>query len=90
MANKRLDSDDKSARITVRLPAEEKERIVLAARLQGVSASAFVLRAATEAAAEVIPSGRVELGEAASLQVAQALSRPARAVPELVKLFGES
>ena len=78
------------ARITVRLPAEVKERIVLAARLRGVSASAFVLRVAMEAANEVIGSERVELGEAASLQVAQALGRPAKAVPELVELFRES
>lgn len=52
--------------------------------------SAFVLTHAYEAAQQVIERAtHVELSEEASLQVAEALTRPARPLPELVDLFRE-
>ena len=80
----------KVARLQLRLSTELKEKIRVAASLEGVSMSAFVLGNALEAANQVIEhETRVELGEKASLQVAEALARPARALPELVTLFRE-
>lgn len=54
-----------------------------------MSLTEFVLGAATEVAEKVLGSERIVLGEAASLQAAKALRRPARVVPEVVKLFEE-
>ena len=80
----------KTARLHVKLSAKLKETIRLAASLEGVSMSAFVLSHANEAAQQVIKrETRIELGEEASLQVAEALARPARALPELIDLFRE-
>ena len=79
-----------SARMEFRTTRQVKERIELAASLQGVSVSDFVLSNAARAAQEVIErERRIQLGEEASLRVAEALARPARAIPELVELFRE-
>lgn len=80
----------RSARMDFRTTRDVKERIELAAFLQGVSVSDFVLSNASRAAQEVIErEHRIQLGEEASLRVAEALARPARAIPELVELFRE-
>ena len=87
MATTEPKSAKRSARITVRLTADEKARIVAAAKLEGQSTQAFVLGAATDAANRLLGTNRIELGEAASVQVAKRLSQPARAVSELIDLF---
>lgn len=80
----------KEARLHLTTSETVKDMIRLAASLEGVSMSAFVLKHANEAAQHVIErEARVELGEGASLQVAEALARPARALPVLVDLFRE-
>lgn len=77
-------------RLQITASTETKETLRLAASLEGMSLSAFVLTAALKAAQEVIESETyIELGEEGSLQVAEALARPARALPGLVDLFRE-
>lgn len=71
----------------IRLSAEEKARIVAAARLEGQSTQAFVLGAAAQAANRLIAMDQIELGEAASMQITERLSQPPRVIPELVNLF---
>lgn len=87
MARTESKSGGRSARIAVRLTADAKARIVAAAKLEGQSTQAFVLAAATEAANRVLATNRIELGEAASVQIANRLNQPARAIPELADLF---
>lgn len=78
----------RAARLQLRLSTGMKAKIRLAASLEGVPMSAFVLTHANEAAQRVLErESRIELGEEASVQVAEALTRPARALPELVDLF---
>lgn len=78
----------KTARLQLKLSAELKEKIRLAASLEGMSMSAFVLSHAYEAAQHAIAhETRIKLAEEASHQVTEALTRPARALPELVELF---
>lgn len=87
MARTEHKSGGRNARIAIRLSAAEKARIVAAAKLKGQSTQAFVLAAATQAANRQLPMDRIELGEAASTQIAERLSQPARVIPELVNLF---
>jgi uncharacterized protein (DUF1778 family) len=78
----------KAERLHLRVDPEQKALLEAASRAAGDTVSGFVLRAATEAAADVVADRRVfVLDEQAWEVFDQALSRPAAEVPGLRELL---
>jgi uncharacterized protein (DUF1778 family) len=83
-------SGAKDERLHLRLGPAEKAMLEAASSASGSTVSAFVLKAATEAAADILADRRVfVLDEAAWHEFDQALERPAADVPGLSKLLSE-
>jgi uncharacterized protein (DUF1778 family) len=81
-------SSMKAERLHLRVDPEQKALLEAASRAAGDTVSGFVLRAATEAAADVLADRRVFVLEEQAWQVFdQALSRPATEVPGLRELL---
>lgn len=80
--------DAKDERLHLRLDADQKALLEAASRTAGESVSKFVLKAATEAAADVLADRRVfPLDEDAWLVFDEALNRPAQDVAGLRELL---
>jgi uncharacterized protein (DUF1778 family) len=80
----------KAERLHLRLDAEQKALLEAASQAVGASVSTFVLRAATEAAADVLADRRVfVLGQDAWQVFDEALARPAGDVAGLRELLSE-
>jgi uncharacterized protein (DUF1778 family) len=78
----------KAERLHLRVDAEQKALLEAASRAAGASVSTFVLRAATEAAADVLADRRVfVLDEDAWRMFDEALQRPAQDVAGLRELL---
>lgn len=78
----------KAERLHLRVDAEQKALLEAASRAAGASVSTFVLRAATEAAADVLADRRVfVLDEDAWRVFDQALERPAQDIAGLRELL---
>lgn len=78
----------KAERLHLRVDPEQKALLEAASRAAGDTVSGFVLRAATEAAADVVADRRVFVLDEQAWQVFdQALSRPAVEVPGLRELL---
>jgi uncharacterized protein (DUF1778 family) len=78
----------KAERLHLRVDPEQKALLEAASRAAGDTVSGFVLRAATEAAADVVADRRVFVLDEQAWQVFdQALSRPAAEVPGLRELL---
>jgi uncharacterized protein (DUF1778 family) len=78
----------KAERLHLRVDPEQKALLEAASRAAGDTVSGFVLRAATEAAADILADRRVfVLDEQAWRVFDQALSRPAADVPGLRELL---
>jgi uncharacterized protein (DUF1778 family) len=78
----------KAERLHLRVDPEQKALLEAASRAAGDTVSGFVLRAATEAAADVLADRRVFVLDEQAWQVFdQALSRPASEVPGLRELL---
>jgi uncharacterized protein (DUF1778 family) len=78
----------KAERLHLRVDAEQKALLEAASHAAGASVSTFVLKAATEAAADVLADRRVfVLDEDAWLVFDRALERPAREVGGLRELL---
>jgi uncharacterized protein (DUF1778 family) len=78
----------KDERLHLRVDAEQKALLEAASAAAGASVSAFILTAATEAAAGVLADRRVfVLDEPAWRVFDEALSRPAHDVPGLRELL---
>jgi uncharacterized protein (DUF1778 family) len=78
----------KAERLHLRVDPEQKALLEAASRAAGDTVSGFVLRAATEAAADVVADRRVFVLDETAWQVFdQALSRPAAEVPGLRELL---
>ena len=78
----------KAERLHLRVDPEQKALLEAASRAAGDTVSGFVLRVATEAAADVLADRRVfALDEQAWQVFDQALSRPAAEVPGLRELL---
>lgn len=78
----------KDERLHLRVDPEQKALLEAASHAAGDTLSGFVLRAATEAAADVLADRRVFVLEEQAWQVFdQALSRPAAEVPGLRELL---
>jgi uncharacterized protein (DUF1778 family) len=78
----------KAERLHLRVDPEQKALLEAASRAAGDTVSGFVLRAATEAAADILADRRVFVLDEQAWQVFdQALSRPAAAVPGLRELL---
>jgi uncharacterized protein (DUF1778 family) len=78
----------KAERLHLRVDPEQKALLEAASRAAGDTVSGFVLRAATEAAADVVADRRVfVLDEQAWQMFDEALSRPAAEVPGLRELL---
>jgi uncharacterized protein (DUF1778 family) len=81
-------SSMKAERLHLRVDPEQKALLEAASRAAGDTISGFVLRAATEAAADVLADRRVfVLDERAWRVFDEALSRPAAEVPGLRELL---
>src|ERR1017187_9069805 len=81
----------KAERLHLRVDPEQKALLEAASRAAGDTVSGFVLRAATEAAADVLADRRVFVLDEQAWQVFdQALSRPATEVPGLRELLSAS
>ncbi|HEX8005429.1 MAG TPA: DUF1778 domain-containing protein [Trebonia sp.] len=81
-------SSMKDERLHLRVDPEQKALLEAASHAAGDTLSGFVLRAATEAAADVLADRRVFVLEEQAWQVFdQALSRPAAEVPGLRELL---
>jgi uncharacterized protein (DUF1778 family) len=78
----------KTARLDLRLTPEEHELLRVAAELERVSVTTFLVNVATRRAHEVIEENRdtVMAAEAYEKFLAE-LDEPARSIPELVELF---
>jgi uncharacterized protein (DUF1778 family) len=78
----------KAERLHLRVDPEQKALLEAASRAAGDTVSGFVLRAATEAAADVLADRRVFVLDEQAWQVFdQALSRPPAEVPRLRELL---
>jgi uncharacterized protein (DUF1778 family) len=78
----------KDERLHLRVEPEQKALLEAASRASGDTVSAFVLRVATEAAADILADRRVFVLDESAWQVFdQALSRPAKEVPGLRELL---
>ena len=78
----------KAERLHLRVDAEQKALLEAASRAAGASVSTFVLRAATEAAADVLADRRVfVLDEAAWRVFDEALERPDQDITGLRELL---
>lgn len=78
----------KDERLHLRVEPEQKALLEAASRASGNTVSAFVLRVATEAAADILADRRVfVLDESAWQAFDQALARPAKEVPGLRELL---
>lgn len=78
----------KDERINIRVDAERKSLLEAASEIEHTSVSAFVLSAATVAAANVLADRRAfVLDERAWAMFDEALNRPAREVPGLRDLM---
>ena len=78
----------KAERLHLRVDPEQKALLEAASRAAGDTVSGFVLRAATEAAADIVADRRVFVLDEQAWQVFdQALSRPAAEVPGLRELL---
>jgi len=78
----------KGDRLHLRVDAEQKALLEAASRAAGASVSTFVLKAATEAAADVLADRRVFLLDEDAWRVFdQALGRPAQDVAGLRELL---
>jgi uncharacterized protein (DUF1778 family) len=78
----------KAERLHLRVDPEQKALLEAASRAAGDTVSGFVLRAATEAAADILADRRVfVLDEQSWRMFDQALSRPAAEVPGLHELL---
>lgn len=78
----------KAERLHLRVDAEQKALLEAASRAAGASVSTFVLRAATEAAADVLADRRVfVLDESAWRVFDEALARPEQDVAGLRELL---
>lgn len=78
----------KADRLHLRVDAEQKVLLEAASRAAGASVSAFVLRAATEAAADVLADRRVFVLDQDAWRVFdEALDRPAQDVAGLPELL---
>ncbi|GAA1790004.1 DUF1778 domain-containing protein [Planosporangium flavigriseum] len=78
----------KAERLHLRVDAEQKALLEAASRAAGASVSTFVLKAATEAAADVLADRRVFVLDEAAWQVFDAaLERPAQDVAGLRELL---
>jgi uncharacterized protein (DUF1778 family) len=78
----------KAERLHLRVDPEQKALLEAASRAAGDTVSGFVLRVATEAAADVLADRRVFVLDEQAWQVFdQALSRPAAEVPGLRELL---
>ena len=78
----------KAERLHLRVDAEQKALLEAASQATGASVSTFVLRAATEAAADVLADRRVFVLDQEAWQVFdEALSRPAGDVAGLRELL---
>jgi uncharacterized protein (DUF1778 family) len=78
----------KAERLHLRVDAEQKALLEAASRATGASVSTFVLRAATEAAADVLADRRVFVLDHDAWRVFDnALNRPAGDVPGLKDLM---
>ncbi len=83
-------SSPKDERLHLRLGPAEKALLEAASSASGSTVSAFVLKAATEAAADILADRRVfVLDEAAWREFDQALDGPAADVPGLSKLLSD-
>jgi uncharacterized protein (DUF1778 family) len=81
-------SSTKAERLHLRVEPEQKALLESASRAAGDTVSGFVLRAATEAAADILADRRVFVLDEHAWQVFdQALSRPAAEVPGLRELL---
>lgn len=81
-------SSIKAERLHLRVDPEQKALLEAASRAAGDTISGFVLRAATEAAADVLADRRVfALDEQEWCVFDEALSRPAAEVPGLRELL---
>jgi uncharacterized protein (DUF1778 family) len=80
----------KDERLHLRVEPEQKALLEAASRAAGDTVSSFVLRAATEAAADVLADRRVFVLDERAWQVFDnALARPAMDVPGLRELLSE-
>jgi uncharacterized protein (DUF1778 family) len=78
-------------RLHLRVDAEQKAMLEAASRAAGASVSTFVLRAATEAAADVLADRRVFVLDPDAWQIFdEALDRPAQDVAGLHELLTTS
>jgi uncharacterized protein (DUF1778 family) len=78
----------KSERLHLRVDAEQKALLEAASRAAGASVSTFVLKAATEAAADLLADRRVFVLDEEAWQVFdEALARPAQDVAGLRELL---
>jgi uncharacterized protein (DUF1778 family) len=78
----------KAERLHLRVDAEQKALLEAASQATGASVSTFVLKAATEAAADVLADRRVFVLDQAAWQVFdEALTRPAGDVAGLRELL---
>lgn len=78
----------KAERLHLRVEPEQKALLEAASRAAGDTVSGFVLRAATEAAADILADRQVFVLDEGAWQVFdQALSRPAADVPGLRELL---
>jgi uncharacterized protein (DUF1778 family) len=78
----------KDERLHLRVEPEQKALLEAASRASGDTVSAFVLRVATEAAADILADRRVFVLDESAWQVFdEALSRPAKEVPGLRELL---
>ncbi len=81
-------SSSKAERLHLRVGPEAKALLEAASRAAGDTLSGFVLRAATEAATEILADRRVFVLDENAWQIFdQALSRPATEVPGLSELL---
>jgi uncharacterized protein (DUF1778 family) len=80
----------KAERLHLRIDADQKALLEAASEATGASVSMFVLRAATEAAADVLADRRVFVLDQDAWRVFdEALNRPAGAVAGLRELMAE-
>jgi uncharacterized protein (DUF1778 family) len=80
--------NSKAERLHLRVDPEQKALLEAASRAAGDTVSGFVLRAATEAAADILADRRTFVLDEQAWQVFdQALSRPAADVPGLRELL---
>lgn len=83
-------SSTKAERLHLRVEPDQKALLEAASQAAGDTVSGFVLRAATDAAADILADRRVFVLDESAWQVFdQALERPAAEVPGLRELLSE-